>query len=76
VANGDFELGSLSSWTPAGAKTGVVNGTAPVVHGGSWAALLGTSAPTNGDSKISQTFSVPTGRTTLSSGTRCPARTP
>ena len=54
VANGGFETGTLASWTGAG--TAGVGGGA---HTGSFAAQLGSASPTNGDSTIAQTFSVP-----------------
>jgi serine protease len=56
IANGGFETGDLSGWTPAG-TTGVL----PPAHTGAYAARLGSTAPTNGDSTITQTFSTPSG---------------
>jgi subtilase family serine protease len=61
VLNGGFETGTLSSWTPAGTAAA----TTLTPHLGSFDALLGSTAPTNGDSKVTQTFSVPTGATSL-----------
>ncbi|HEX6933707.1 MAG TPA: hypothetical protein VF162_16295 [Streptosporangiaceae bacterium] len=53
VLNGGFETGTFAHWTTAGAATAIVSsGT----HSGTHAARLGTSAPTNGNSSIAQTF--------------------
>jgi len=63
LPNGDFEAGNLSSWTAAGSATVTTSGP----HAGSFAAALGlTPTPTNGDSSIAQTFTVPAGSTQLS----------
>lgn len=62
LQNGGFETGSLSGWTASG-TTGVV---ASGAHSGTYAAKLGATSPTNGDSSIAQTFTVPTGATQLS----------
>jgi len=61
VFNGGFETGTLSSWTPAG--TAAVTTLTP--HTGSFDALLGAANPTNGDSKVTQTFTVPAGASSL-----------
>jgi len=62
VTNGGFESGNFSGWTTAG-STAIVSAGA---HGGSFAAQVGGTAPTSGDSSIAQTFTAPTGATTLS----------
>jgi hypothetical protein len=62
IVNGDFETGNLTGWTPSGTAS-VTNSGA---HTGTYAALLGSTSPTNGDSSISQTFTAPSGTNTLS----------
>jgi hypothetical protein len=62
VSNGGFESGSLTGWTTAG-TTAVVNSGA---HSGTYAARVGGTSPTNGDSSIAQTFTAPTGAGQLS----------
>jgi hypothetical protein len=52
VLNGGFEAGTLAKWTTTGATAIVTSGT----HSGKFAARLGQSTPTNGDSSIAQTF--------------------
>jgi hypothetical protein len=61
LTNGGFESGTFSGWTTAG--TASIVGTA---HTGSFAAQLGGTSPTNGDSSATQTFTAPTGSTTVS----------
>jgi hypothetical protein len=61
VQNPGFETGSFSSWTTTGTSAIVTTS-----HSGSYAARLGSSSPTNGDSTLSQTFTIPTGATRLS----------
>jgi hypothetical protein len=62
IVNGGFESGSLSGWTRSGASTTVVSSGC---HGGTYCAQLGTATPTNGNSSIAQTFTAPTGKTSL-----------
>jgi hypothetical protein len=62
VANGGFETGNYSGWTTGGqSETVVASG-----HSGSYAARLGSTSPTNGDSTMQQTINVPTGSPALS----------
>ena len=63
LANGGFETGSLSGWSAAGASESVVSSGC---HSGTYCARLGSTSPTNGDSTISQTFTAPSGGTSLS----------
>jgi hypothetical protein len=57
IKNGNFETGTLANWTSSG-TTGVVSSGA---HGGTYAAMLGSTSPTNGNSSIVQSFIAPTG---------------
>jgi len=61
ITNGGFEAGSLSGWSTSG--TASVTGSGP--HSGAFAALVGASSPTNGDSSVAQSFSAPSGGGTL-----------
>ena len=69
ITNGGFETGTLSGWAKAGSAS--VTTTA---HSGTYSALVGSTAPTNGDSSLSQTFTIPAGAATLSLyyANRCP----
>src|SRR5579859_1451435 len=62
LQNGNFETGNLSGWTAA--VSAAVTTATP--HSGTYAAMLGLTTPTSGDSSIAQTFVAPTGSTTLS----------
>jgi hypothetical protein len=62
IVNGGFETGDFTGWTRSG--TTAITTSAP--HSGLDAALLGSANPTNGDSKVSQTFTAPTGASAVS----------
>lgn len=61
ITNGGFES-ALTGWTSAGASVTVVAGG----HSGASAVRLGNTTATNGDSSVSQTFTVPSGKSQLS----------
>jgi hypothetical protein len=61
IVNGGFETGTLSSWTSVGSTSAVTGG-----HSGTYAARVGSTSPTNGDSSIIQTFTAASGSTTVS----------
>jgi len=53
IANGGFETGTFSGWTRSGAASSIVSTGA---HSGTFAARAGSTAITNGNSNIVQTF--------------------
>ncbi|MGI8608444.1 MAG: COG1470 family protein [Candidatus Dormibacteria bacterium] len=62
IVNGTFETGTLTGWR-------VISGAASVISGGhvsNNAARLGATSPTSGDSSIAQTFTAPSGTSSLS----------
>jgi hypothetical protein len=65
IVNGDFETGDFTGWTFTG--TGQHSITSTDKHGGLYGGLLGVYNNTsNGASNLVQTFTVPTGKATLS----------
>ncbi|MHB8512651.1 MAG: hypothetical protein ACYDCC_10785 [Actinomycetota bacterium] len=62
IVNPGFETGNTSGWTTAGTTS--VTTSSP--HSGTYAGLAGSTSPTNGDSSFAQTFTAPTGSSTLS----------
>jgi hypothetical protein len=60
ITNGGFEAGALTGWTAAGITSAANTGA----HSGTYAAQLGSTAPSN-TSSIAQTFTAPTGTGTL-----------
>ena len=61
ITNGGFEAGSLSGWT----ATGVTSVTTTNPHSGTYAAMLGSTSPSN-TSSISQSFTAPATSPSLS----------
>jgi hypothetical protein len=61
IINGGFETGDFTGWTRSGTTS-----ISTIAHSGSFSAEVGSSAPTNGNSSIRQTFTAASGTTTLS----------
>ncbi len=61
MVNPGFETGNFSGWTTSGTTS-----ISTVAHSGSYSGQAGSTSPTNGDSTISQTFTMPGGGSTLS----------
>ncbi len=60
MPNGGFETGNLAGWSSTGTAS-----AHDTPRTGSWTALVGATTPTNGDSSITQDFTVLAGATTL-----------
>jgi hypothetical protein len=60
IVNPAFETGDLQGWTSSGSAS-----VSSLAHTGGWAAQVGGTSATNGDSSIAQTFSAPAGVSAL-----------
>ena len=69
VVNGGFETGDFTGWTRAG--TTAISSTA---HSGTHSAQVGSTAAFNGDSSVSQTFTVPSRSEERRVGKECRSR--
>ncbi len=70
IQNGGFETGSWYPWATSGASAAI----STTAHTGGYSAMLGATTPTNGDSSIRQTLTVPQngGSLTFSYKNVCP----
>lgn len=68
IGNGGFETGSLTPWTASGAtgSENVVSSGSDPCYAGSYCAMLGLTTPTNANSSIAQTFTAPSGSSSVS----------
>ena len=63
IYNGGFETGTFLDWSATGQSESISTANP---HSGTYSAMLGSTSPTNGDSTVEQTFTVPSGGGTLS----------
>jgi hypothetical protein len=61
VSNPGFETGTFSGWTTSGAATSI----STTAHTGIYSGEGGASTPTNGDSNVVQTFTMPSGSSSV-----------
>ncbi len=60
IVNGGFETGNLTDWT-CGGQAAACSVTTSSPHSGQYAAMLGSTSPTNGTSSTTQSFTAPAG---------------
>ena len=63
ILNGGFETNSFTGWTTTGTSESVI---ATGCHSGAYCSRLGSSSANSGNSSAAQTFTDPTGKTSLS----------